>query len=238
VEPVTSLRKIDKSLIDLEGYQRIDNMLAKILSDEEISKHALHGTLCGNSLIEVYEIYFNKQKGELLCLVHFGTELNGHPQVVHGGITATVFDNSFGWLYAALKLPIAFTAALTVNYRNKVSEDSTVILRAKVKEVVGRKMFFIATLHDLQGSLLADSTSLFISARPAAATAAVTATTTAATSTATSTAATTAAATAAATAAVAATDAPKAKTTSEGKPFVLSAEIVRQQLFVSRGVIS
>ena len=164
-DSVTSLKTIDKSVVDLDGYQRIDQML-DTLTNEHISKNAVHGTLCGNALIEVYEIYYNKKKAELLCLVHFGTELNGHPGVVHGGITATVFDNSFGWLYMASKLPAAFTANLNVNYRNKVSEDSTVVLRAKVKEVVGRKLYFAATLHDTNGTLLADSSSLFISARP------------------------------------------------------------------------
>lgn len=164
--PTASLRTIDKSIVDLEGYKRIDELMMQFLSKDHIAKNAVHGTLCGNSLIEVYEIYFNKQKEELLCLVHFGTELNGHPGIVHGGITATVFDNSFGWLFMASKLPVAFTASLNVNYRSKVSEDSTVILRAKVKEHVGRKMFFEATLHDTGGKLLADSTSLFISARP------------------------------------------------------------------------
>mmetsp|Transcript_24808 Transcript_24808/g.41995 ORF Transcript_24808/g.41995 Transcript_24808/m.41995 type:complete len:266 (+) Transcript_24808:32-829(+) len=213
---ITTLRKIDRSVVNLDGYKRVDDLMLQLLSKDHLAKNAVHGTLCGNSLIEVYEIYFNKNKGELLCLVHFGTELNGHPGVVHGGITATVFDNSFGWLFLASKLPVAFTATLNVNYRSKVSEDSTVILRAKVKEHIGRKMFFEATMHDMKGTLLADSTSLFISARAPPKDKAVAApknTTPIATS--------------------------DAKTTvSDSKLPVLSSETIRQQLFVSRGVIS
>ena len=161
IHPIHSLK--DKSLpVDLNGFKRIDHILDSTTS-EHIAKNAVHGTLRGDSMIEVYDIYFNKEKGELLCLIHFGTALNGHPEVVHGGITATLFDNSFGWLFLALRLPVAFTASLNVNYRNKVPEDSTVILRASVNKQEGRKMHFVATMHDLNGKLLADSTSLFIS---------------------------------------------------------------------------
>lgn len=167
-KPITSLRTVDKSLVDLTGYHRIDHMIQK-LSAGEVAKNAVHGTLLGDSLIEVYEIYYNKDKGELLSLIHVGTELNGHHQVLHGGITATLFDNSFGWLYVATKLPQSFTANLSVNYRAKVPEDSTLVLRARVKEVQGRKMFFEASMHDTSGKLVADSTSLFIAARAAGA---------------------------------------------------------------------
>lgn len=213
----TTLRKIDRSLVNLDGYKRVDDLMLQLLSKDHLAKNAVHGTLCGNSLIEVYEIYFNKSKGDLLCLVHFGTELNGHPGVVHGGITATVFDNSFGWLFLASKLPVAFTASLNVNYRSKVSEDSTVILRARVKEHVGRKMFFEATMHDMKGTLLADSTSLFISAKAPSKDKGAIAASKSTTPTVSS-------------------DAKAAP--SDRKLPALSSETIRQQLFVSRGVIS
>ena len=208
---ITSLRNINKSQVDLNGYNRIDDKLLHLIPKDHIAKNAVHGTLTGNSLIEVYEIYFNKKKEELLCLIHFGTELNGHPEVVHGGITATVFDNSFGWLYMASKFPAAFTASLNVNYRKKVSEDSTVVLRARVKEAVGRKLYFEATMHDLNGALLADSTSLFISVKKTESNNTFGNKKSSKEST-------------------------ELSSTVNNKP-MLSSEVLRQQLFVSRGII-
>ena len=50
-------------------------------------------------------------------MIKFGGSVNGYLGVVHGGITAAVFDNSFGWLLMACNLPVSFTANINVNYR-------------------------------------------------------------------------------------------------------------------------
>jgi len=98
--------------------------------------------------------------------------MNGHPNFVHGGITSLVFDNTFGWLFFGLDLPLAVTANLNVNYRAPLPMNTTCILQSKLIRREGRKMFMEATMHDLHGNKIADSTSLFISLRPAAAMAA------------------------------------------------------------------
>jgi hypothetical protein len=51
--------------------------------------------------------------------------------------------------------------------RRKIPEDSIVILRAKISEYQDRKIFMTATMEDVAGNLLADSTSLFIVIRNA-----------------------------------------------------------------------
>jgi len=91
---------------------------------------------------------------------------------VHGGITSLVFDNTFGWLFFSLNLPLAVTANLNVNYRAPLPMNTTCVLQCKLVRMEGRKMFMEATMHDLHGTKIADSTSLFIALRPAAAMAA------------------------------------------------------------------
>ena len=68
-------------------------------------------------IFQVYEIYKSRTSNELFCLIKFGGSVNGYLGVVHGGITAAVFDNSFGWLLMACNLPVSFTANINVNYR-------------------------------------------------------------------------------------------------------------------------
>jgi hypothetical protein len=101
-----------------ENFERID---AKLLHDEHFRKwvkgSVVHDTLKGENKIEAYEIYMNQESKEIVCIIRFGSVLNGYPGIVHGGITALMFDNSFGWLLAATNSPPSVTAKLTVNYR-------------------------------------------------------------------------------------------------------------------------
>jgi hypothetical protein len=99
-----------------DGYSRIDGKIENI-RPEVLSNNAFHGTLRGENLIEDYEVYYNEAEKDIICLVRFGKSLNGHNGIVHGGITALTFDNSFGWLFIANETAPAFTANLSINYR-------------------------------------------------------------------------------------------------------------------------
>jgi hypothetical protein len=70
-------------------YERIDH----IINDKKFSffkkNHAIHETLAGEGLIEVYEIYKKRDGDEIMCLIKFGGSLNGHPGIVHGGEIAS-----------------------------------------------------------------------------------------------------------------------------------------------------
>jgi acyl-coenzyme A thioesterase PaaI-like protein len=172
--------------IDSSQYERIDLEYMKLEKFRMFQKgNALHDTLSGNSMLERYEIYKKlpeslsssseaKADGgerddscdEIVAVVRFGNMINGHPSVVHGGITSLVFDNTFGWLFFSLNLPLAVTANLNINYRSPLPMNTTCILKARLERLEGRKMFMNATLHDLHGKRIADSTSLFIALKP------------------------------------------------------------------------
>lgn len=127
------------------------------------ANNAFHETLQGESKIENYEVYRHKYKDEVLAIISFGKALNGHPGIVHGGITSLAFDNTFGWLFMALRLPPAFTANLNINYRRKVLANSHCILRVGVAKKEGRKLFMEGAMCDSEHNVLADATALFIS---------------------------------------------------------------------------
>jgi hypothetical protein len=96
-----------------EEYERIDwTTYTKFVTD-----HALHDTLYGDKKVEVYEVYKHKTNSEVVCILKFGSSINGYPGIVHGGITALALDNSYGMLFFSMGLPPAFTANLDINYR-------------------------------------------------------------------------------------------------------------------------
>lgn len=139
-------------------YERIDKKLIESPKFDSFRKgHALHDTLAGDRMIEAYEVYKHKTAEEIMCLVKFGETLNGHRGIVHGGITALVFDNSFGWLFICLEKPMAVTANLNINYRSPLKANTIAVLKAKIDKTDGRKMFMSASLEDLEGKLIADS---------------------------------------------------------------------------------
>ena len=159
--PSNTERRYESKIEDLlKNYEKM-----KLLDDKWIKNHALHETLKGEGMIELYDVYRNKDPSiyEVIALIRFGKSLNGHPDIVHGGISALCIDNTFGWLFAARDgLKPGFTANLTVNYRRPILADSTVLLTAKFDNVAGRKMFMSAKIDDLEGNRLVDSTTLFI----------------------------------------------------------------------------
>jgi acyl-coenzyme A thioesterase PaaI-like protein len=157
-----------------EEYERLDEKHlsegagASIFSGEEWRRdHAIHGLLAFHpNGIEMYEIYKSKLNGDIIAVIGFGSQLNGYPGIVHGGITSLMFDNTYGWLLLTTPaVGSAFTANLSVNYRKPIMPNSLAILRTKMSKVEERKIFMEATMHDAENQLLADSTTLFIKMR-------------------------------------------------------------------------
>ena len=167
VKPFYTIDSKGTVTIDTERYERMDE---KLFATEKFSSfkenNAVHDTLKGEGKIEKYEIYKKIGSDEIVAIVRFGSKINGHPTVVHGGITATIFDNTFGWLFFSLNLPMAVTANLSVNYRSMLPQNTTCILHASLEKLEGRKMHMKATLQDCRGKLIADSTSLFVAMKP------------------------------------------------------------------------
>lgn len=146
------------------GFERIDETLLRRKDLAKIvgPKNMVHDTLNGKGKIETYEIYKKKDSNEVWAIITFGDVLNGYPSYVHGGMIATMIDTTFGWLFFACEFPAAMTANLRVDYRKSVAANSTVLLKTKLQESKGRKLHMVATMEDVNGNILAESTCLFI----------------------------------------------------------------------------
>ena len=158
---------------DLNAYTRIDenvDMVAAIKDNLKIdvskkdyrTTHAIYGNLMGDDRIEAYEVYKKNDSDEVKCILKFGNKLNGYPGIVHGGITALLFDNCFGWLFISMKIPKAVTANLTINYKKPIFANNAYVITTKLSKLEGRKLTMEGTLSDKNGAVLAESTSLFI----------------------------------------------------------------------------
>ena len=104
------------SSILLSDYDLIDDTdLAR--SKITLEKHILHDTLNGDGLIETYNMYRKRNDDEIRCVIKLGGQLNGYPGIVHGGVTALLFDNSFAWAIIALRNSPGVTETLNINYK-------------------------------------------------------------------------------------------------------------------------
>jgi len=70
------------------------------------SSHAIFETLgAKTNALRAYRIYSKRDGSEIVAIARLGAcGLDGHRGIVHGGVTALLFDNTFGWANAVSKL--------------------------------------------------------------------------------------------------------------------------------------
>ncbi|KAK1985774.1 thioesterase superfamily protein [Colletotrichum cereale] len=111
---------------------------------------------------------------ELKALLTLGAGVNGHPNVSHGGIVATVLDETVGSIFLINKneglmppdpenLRGFMTAYLNVTYLRPVETPQTVLCVAEVVRIKGRKWWIRGRIEDREGRVLAKAESLFVS---------------------------------------------------------------------------
>ncbi|KAK8847539.1 hypothetical protein IAR55_005397 [Kwoniella newhampshirensis] len=122
------------------------------------------GSLRGPGKLAVPPVLFAKtDESQAIAVIHLGRALCGHDGIVHGGLLATVLDESLG-RNALLNLPsrIGVTANLNINYRSPCMADQFVVVRTKIDQLKGRKAVVSATMETLTGERVADATAIFI----------------------------------------------------------------------------
>lgn len=171
---------------DVEWYKDIvsEPGSEKVLSADDLleEKHPIleddhmFSAFVARGLINDIEGYYIRDKKEFKAIVALGREVAGFPRIVHGGLTAAIFDEVFGGLLFCLKSNTAsinildrlpsYTVSLEVAYKAKIAADSTVLCTAVVDKVEGRKMYMTAELRDgPNGKIYATSKSLFVRPR-------------------------------------------------------------------------
>ncbi|ORY21291.1 mitochondrion protein [Naematelia encephala] len=137
-------------------YQRFD--------PQKVHNSLTAGSLRGPGKLAVPPLLFAKHdESEAVAVIHLGRALCGHDGIIHGGLIATVFDESLA-RNALLNLPthIGVTASLTVNYKAPCQADQFVIVRTKIENVNGRKAMVSGTMETLDGDKVAEAKALFV----------------------------------------------------------------------------
>ncbi|KAH9856852.1 Thioesterase/thiol ester dehydrase-isomerase [Lenzites betulinus] len=98
--------------------------------------------------------------------IHVGRALCGHEGVVHGGLLATLLDESLARV-AILNLPekVGVTATLNISYKAPTLAHQFIVIKVKLDEAKGRKARVSATVEDMDGKVLAEANALFVQPR-------------------------------------------------------------------------
>ncbi|KAK1989470.1 thioesterase superfamily protein [Colletotrichum cereale] len=130
------------------------------------------GLLLGPGRITVPPVCWTEKGGKsLVSISHLGTDMCGHPGIVHGGLVATMLDEGLArCCLAALPHNVGVTAKLEINYRKPVHAGTYVVLRARTIRVEGRKAWVEGQLETLAANgeepvVLAQASALFVSPR-------------------------------------------------------------------------
>lgn len=133
------------------------------------------GALLGPGKLVVPPFSWTEEGGKSFVGVSYvGSELCGHPGVVHGGFIATMLDEGLArCCFGALPHNIGMTANLNIDYRKPMPANSFLVLRATTTKVEGRKAWVKGHIELLQDEgakpiIFAEATAMFVSPKQAA----------------------------------------------------------------------
>ncbi|KAJ3923200.1 HotDog domain-containing protein [Lentinula edodes] len=108
-------------------------------------------------------VWVRRDESESFVFIHVGRGLCGHDGIVHGGILATLLDETMART-AINNLPerIGVTATLNLNYRAPTKADQFIVIKTKLGEVKGRKANVVARVEDMKGTLLVEAAAMFV----------------------------------------------------------------------------
>jgi len=135
------------------------------LPNHERSHRLTTGPLAGARAIGGYQrIFYNIESGETISVIWFGGAIAGWPGVTHGGVTATLMDESLGRC-AIRQFPdrTGVTANLELNYLKPVVTNSFYVIRAVPEQgATERKCWVSARLETLEGRVCVEAKALFV----------------------------------------------------------------------------
>jgi acyl-coenzyme A thioesterase PaaI-like protein len=134
------------SELDERNLERFDLKMMELYGDFT-KDHLLHDTLNGEDKISDMKIYRDVKSNEVIVTCSMGQGVSGHPNIVHGGATAALLDNSFGYAFFATNVGNGFTANLNIDYRAPIMVGSKIILTTRASKVEGRKVYLTAEIR-------------------------------------------------------------------------------------------
>jgi len=123
--PIVKQLEADPAWDSWDAYQT--------LTPEHKAQHITAGALRGSRGVGGYQrVFYNASTGEFISVVYFGGGTTGWPGVVHGGVLATILDESCG--RAAFRQwggLSGVTANLTVEYKKASLSNGFYVVRVK-----------------------------------------------------------------------------------------------------------
>jgi len=93
-------------------------------------------------------------------------EDQGFPGIFHGGILATLMDETMAWSMFAAQRVMGVTAKMEMKYRRQVPLDGELTVRGQITRMRGRRIEVEATVLDAAGARLVESSGLFLRLPP------------------------------------------------------------------------
>ena len=105
------------------------------------------------------------QDGTVVCQVSIPSTFEGHTGFLHGGIIATLLDETMSKAVRARGLT-AMTRHLEIDYKRPVPSCTPIRMEGRIVRDEGRKHWVEATIFDADGHPLAHGKGLFVEVRP------------------------------------------------------------------------
>ncbi|KAI9227602.1 MAG: HotDog domain-containing protein [Piptocephalis tieghemiana] len=166
LEEVKALRT-DETVIERDYYGMFADFLAGRTSDTHLTYKTLRGE---NKLTAplVFQHMASPHGREFTIFILPGRDLCSHPGVIHGGMLATLVDETMA--LAAFSIEdgeLGFTARLEIDYRKPVIAGKPIILRVWQEQRDGRKRWTRGRMEDPSGTLMLESKALYLEPRAA-----------------------------------------------------------------------
>jgi acyl-coenzyme A thioesterase PaaI-like protein len=188
-ETLTAFVPVDAQAEEVNEYLRTHPEAEKLRADPEYQESRPHlrfpegmrarsltaGALAGPNKLVVPPFVFSQREGKnLASFMYLGSDICGHPGIIHGGMLATLLDEGLArCCFPALPNKVGVTANLNIDYRAPAMANSYVVLRAETVKVEGRKAWVEGRIETLpedgkEPVVLVEAKALFIEPKQAA----------------------------------------------------------------------
>ncbi|KAM0749748.1 Thioesterase/thiol ester dehydrase-isomerase [Meredithblackwellia eburnea MCA 4105] len=161
----TSLTSTEDTTELVPAYTESRPYAASVPGPHSLSAYTLRGP--GKFAVAPL-VFTTRDKKEAVFFVHVGGGMCGHEGVVHGGLLATLLDESLGrTAFYSLPNNIGVTATLTVKYRKPTFANQYLVIKTHTERAEGRKVWVKGRIENLSGETLVEAEALFVEPRMA-----------------------------------------------------------------------
>ncbi|KAL8292674.1 hypothetical protein RQP46_001286 [Phenoliferia psychrophenolica] len=103
-------------------------------------------------------VFTTRDQKESIFVIHVGGGMCGHEGIVHGGLLATILDESLArTAFYSLPNQIGVTATLGLKYKKPTFANQYLVVRTETVDVKGRKVWVKGHIETLEGERLVEA---------------------------------------------------------------------------------